>query len=103
MIRQCPAPVKEALKAAQPEHRIILMTMIYGEACTMAQAGLLINRSIDTIKDMLEDGRLRPACEGTRVDVRSIAQYIEAPEAADHEMRVRKRRERRGDTCQWHV
>ncbi len=42
-----------------------------------SQAARIISCSPTTITAMLEDGRLKSACEGTRVDVRSLADYIE--------------------------
>lgn len=52
---------------------------------------------------VLEDGRLKYACEGTMVDVRSIAEYIERPKQIDFETRLAKRREKAGIECEWHV
>lgn len=53
------------------------MVAKHGEACTKARAARIINCSTSTITAMLRDGRIRAACEGTRVDVRSLADYIE--------------------------
>ena len=75
----------------------------YGEAATYTKAAHIIGRSAQTVKHMLEDGRLRHACEGTMVDVRSIAEYIERPKQIDFEVRLAKRREKAGIDCQWHV
>ena len=75
----------------------------YGEAATYTKAAHIIGRSAQTVKHMLEDGRLRHACEGTMVDVRSIAEYIERPKQIDFEVRLAKRREKAGVDCQWHV
>ena len=41
----------------------------YGEAATCTKAAHIIGRSAQTVKHMLEDGRLKYACEGTMVDV----------------------------------
>ena len=75
----------------------------YGEAATYTKAAHIIGRSTQTVKHMLEDGRLRHACEGTMVDVRSIAEYIERPKQIDFEVRLAKRREKAGIECEWHV
>jgi len=55
----------------------------YGECVTYTQTAKILSRTTPTIKRMLEDGRLRWACGGTMVDVRSIADYIEMPAAAE--------------------
>lgn len=64
-----------------------LMVELYGEACTFTRAARMLQSSPYMIKRMIEDGRLKSACRGSRVDVRSIAHYIEAPEAYDEEAR----------------
>ena len=102
MFNHNPQAVVEALYAEKPD-RATVMVALYGEVCTMAQAGQILGRSAGTIKNMVEDGRLEAACEGSRVDVRSIARYIEAPAAQDHAARVRKRREKAGIPCEWYV
>ena len=75
----------------------------YGEAATYTKAARIIGRSAQTVKHMLADGRLRHACEGTMVDVRSIAEYIERPKQIDFEVRLAKRREKAGIECEWSV
>lgn len=75
----------------------------YGEAATYTKAARIIGRSAQTVKHMLEDGRLKYACEGTMVDVRSIAEYIERPKEIDFEVRLARRREKAGVECEWHV
>ena len=102
MLTHDPKPVVEALYAENPD-RATVMVALYGEVCTVAQAGKIIGRSFDTVKRMMEDGRLSPACEGTRVDVRSIARYIEAPAAKDFETRLRMRRAKAGVTTRFYV
>ena len=67
----------EALLNVPTASRHAAMVRQHGEACTKAQAARLINCSPNTIRAMLADGRLLPACGGTRVDVRSLAAYIE--------------------------
>ena len=75
----------------------------YGKAASCTKAAHIIGRSAQTVKHMLEDGRLKYACEGTMVDVRSIAEYIERPKQIDFETRLAKRREKAGIECEWHV
>ena len=77
------------------EERTDLMVQILGEACTKAAAGRALGRSVNTVKAMLEDGRLEDACDGTRVDVRSIARYISKKKEMDFEARVRRYKTRR--------
>lgn len=81
--------------------RVTVMVMLYGEACKRAEAAKMLGVSANKIKSMLDDGRLEEACEGTMVDVRSIARYIAAPAKEDFDARQRRRREKTG--CQWNV
>lgn len=62
----------------------------YGECVTVAAAARIMGRSRQTVQRMLDDGRLRRVCRGTMVDVRSIAEYIEAPAEADRRARAAK-------------
>ncbi len=75
----------------------------YGETCTQATAGRVLSRSRDTIRKMLDDGRLRRACGGKMVDVRSIAEYIERPQEIDRQARVRKKYRERNIEFKWSV
>lgn len=52
----------------------------YGEVITQKQASVLLNVQPRTIARMLDDGRLRRV--DRRVDVRSIAEYIDNPRKA---------------------
>ena len=52
------------------------MVRLYGEVCRQMVAAKILDVSRATIYRMCLDGRLRTACEGTRVDVRSICDYI---------------------------
>lgn len=49
----------------------------YGELCTQEKAGFILGVTQRTIANMLNRGQLRRV--GCRVDVRSIADYIEDP------------------------
>ena len=73
------------------EDRLNDMLERYGEVCTKSVAARIMGRCTQTITAMLADGRLRTACAGTMVDVRSIAAYIEQPRAIDDLTRQRKR------------
>lgn len=72
------------------EERTEMMVRMYGEVCTKAAAARILGRNIRTLYSMLEDGRVDEACEGTMVDVRSIARYIQQPKQADFEARKRR-------------
>lgn len=69
------------------QERELILTSQYGEVCSKATAAKILSKSLTTIKAMLQDGRLDDACEGTSVDVRSIARYIMAPKAEDFRAR----------------
>ena len=64
----------------------------YGECVTVAAAARIMGRSRNTVKRMIDDGRIRWACAGTMVDVRSMAEHIEAPAQADRSARTAKNR-----------
>lgn len=70
--------------------RTDLLVAQYGEVTTIANAAKILSRSRNTITAMLNDGRIDYACEGTRVDVRSIARYIMAPRLEDSKARQRR-------------
>lgn len=48
----------------------------YGEYVDKSTAARILGVSRATVYTMLKDGRIKGACEGKRVDVRSIARYI---------------------------
>ena len=73
-----------------------LMVRAYGEVCKRAEAARILNRNIATINAMLTDGRLEPACEGSRVDVRSIARYIATPAQIEENARITRIKRRNG-------
>lgn len=75
---------------ADIEARAESMVRLYGEACSKRQAARIIHCCADRITAMLKDGRLDAACQGTRVDVRSIARYIAAPRQEDFEAKKRR-------------
>ena len=55
-----------------------------------SKAARILGCSPCTVTHMLEDGRLDEACAGAKVDVRSIARYIQQPKEQDYEARRRK-------------
>lgn len=73
-----------------------MMVDRYGEVCTRAAAARILGRSANTIRNMIEDGRIDAACGGTMVDVRSIARYIAQPEKSEFEARKQRYKRRRG-------
>jgi hypothetical protein len=72
------------------EERSQLMVAQYGEVTSVSEAARILSRARNTIAEMLKDGRIDYACEGTRVDVRSIARYIMQPKVEDHAARQRR-------------
>jgi hypothetical protein len=78
------------------ESREESMARMYGEVCSKAQAARILGCSPATIALMIDDGRLEDACEGRKVDVRSIARYIQRPREMDFEARQRKMMLRNG-------
>ena len=60
----------------------------YGELCTQQVAAKILSVVPRTVARMLQEGRLRRV--GKKVDVRSIAAYIENPEQMNFEAEVRK-------------
>ena len=51
----------------------------YGECVDKTVASRLLGVTRATVYTMLADGRITGSCEGRRVDVRSIAQYLSRP------------------------
>lgn len=76
--------------------RVTVMVKLYGEVCTRKEAAKILGCVPSTISTMLKDGRLDSACEGSKVDVRSIARYIAAPEKEDYEARKRAKMRKYG-------
>lgn len=75
------------------------MVRQWGEVVSQTKAGRILSRHPNTIRAMLNDGRLQAACAGAMVDVRSIARYIEAPAVENRKARVR----RKGGSDRWVV
>lgn len=72
------------------QERETVLVAQHGEVTTVTNAARVLSRARNTIIAMLKDGRLDYACEGTRVDVRSIARYIMAPKQEDFNAKVRR-------------
>ena len=79
------------LLIVQVVDRHAAMVEKHGEACTKTTASRIISCSVQTINAMLEDGRILPACGGERVDVRSLADYIENRGERNRQARMTKR------------
>lgn len=89
---QIPADLlAQALAAQVPIDRHRAMVERLGEACSKVAAAKAIDCSTSTITRLVEDGRILSACEGTKIDVRSLADYIERKAEVDHNTRMRKR------------
>lgn len=61
----------------------------YGEVCEQKTAAQILNVNPRTIHRMIKEGRLRGV--GHRVDVRSIAEYIENPDQINFMCSARRR------------
>ena len=72
------------------ESRTDLFVQRYGETVNKMHAGLILGVTYQTIFRMLADGRIRAACGGRRVDVRSIAEYISDQGSIEHGRRRAK-------------
>ena len=83
--------VAQILSSGKVVDRHADMVEKYGEACAKSTAAKIISSSARKINDMIEDGRIKSACGGTRVDVRSLADYIECRGEADHAARMRRK------------
>lgn len=58
------------------------LTLRYGEYVDKTVAAQILGVTRATVYAMLADGRIRGACSGRRVDVRSIARYMQTPRGA---------------------
>ena len=76
--------------------RATVMVLLHGEVCSKQKAGELLHSGVSKISSMIDDGRLDAACEGKKVDVRSIARYIASPAQQDDEARIRRLKKRNG-------
>ena len=68
----------ERVKTLTPIDRHRAMVERLGEACRVETAAHEIECSTRTIYRLLEAGKLKSACDGSRVDVRSLTDYIES-------------------------
>ena len=93
-IRLSAEQIAQILSAMPVVDRRAAMVDKHGEACTKAAAARILSCSPGKIHAMIEDGRIRTACEGSRVDVRSLCDYIETRDAADRDARRRKGRKK---------
>jgi len=71
--------------------RLEYLIGVYGECCRQSVAAKILGMSPATISTMTKDGRLKAVCEGKRVDMHSIATYMDAPAQADFKARITKR------------
>jgi len=73
-------------RAIQQEHancRADKLTARYGEYVDKTVAARILGVTRATVYAMLEDGRIKGACEGRRVSVSSIAQYMMKPKLGE--------------------
>lgn len=66
-------------KVEQSGERVAELIEHYGYIVNKRTAAQILGVNRVTVYAMLKDGRLKGACDGTKVDVRSIAAYIECP------------------------
>lgn len=59
--------------------REVTMVREYGEAVTKTAACRIIHVSKSTLYRLISEKRVALACGGTRIDVRSLAEYIDRP------------------------
>ena len=88
-IRLSAEQIAQILSAMPVVDRRAAMVDKHGEA-----PARILSCSPGKIHAMIEDGRIRTACEGSRVDVRSLCDYIETRDAADRDARRRKGRKK---------
>lgn len=86
-----PAEQLAELLASRVVDRHAAMVEKHGEACTKSQAARIISWQPHHHHGHAGGWRLKSACEGTRVDVRSLADYIENRGEMDHAARMRRK------------
>lgn len=77
------AQIGELLRSETLERRENELFDRYGEHVDKSTAARILGVTRATVYAMLKDGRIKGACGGKRVDVRSIARYIYAGEPND--------------------
>ena len=70
-----------------PKDRVTVLVAEHGECVTQAKAARILDRHPSSIAMMLKDGRLTRAGDN-RVDVRSIAAYLDNPKQNDFKARI---------------
>jgi hypothetical protein len=68
----------------------------YGEVCSKAQAARILSVDTRTINRMIADGRLKDACIGRKVSVRSIARFVCEPKVVCAEAYAERMRKKYG-------
>ena len=86
-----PAEELARLLSANITDRRAAMVQQHGEACTKTTAAKILSCSTQTVTAMLRDGRIKAACGGERVDVRSLADYIENRGEYDYAARQQRK------------
>ena len=70
------AQIGELLRSETIERKEKELVEQYGEHVDKSTAAKILGVTRATVYAMLKDGRIKGACGGKRVDVRSIARYI---------------------------
>lgn len=95
--------VSQTFKRTPPAAREKEMVAKYGEVVNRTNAGKILGMNASTINKLLDDGILMWACAGTRVDVRSIARFIDTPPAATKEYRRQLNAVKKGTANRWGI
>ena len=72
------------------ESRMEDLRCLYVETVTVADAARIIGMSRNSMYALLRRGKISRACGGKRIDVRSVARYIDEPAVTNHRVRVEK-------------
>lgn len=90
-------------RKTKPETREAAMVKEHGEVVNRTEAGKILGMNAVTINRLLNEGVLMWACAGTRVDVRSIARFIDTPPEIVKEYRRQKRMAANGTANRWGI
>lgn len=74
-VRLLEARTRNVIRSSEVNRETVFVER-YGESVDKKVAAQLLGVTRSTVYAMIADGRILAACEGRRVDVRSIAQYL---------------------------
>lgn len=90
-------------KRTRPETREKEMVERYGEVVNKKKAAEILDYHIITLNKLLEDGVIQYACAGKKVDVRSLARFIDTPPETVKEYRRQRRMAANGTANRWGI